>query len=352
MTQLTERGLSINEIAPRLKFNFAVGSNYFLEIAKIRAARLLWAQIVHAYGPCCDSKTKMYIHSTTSNWNKTIYDAHVNMLRTTTESMSSIIGGSDSLTVNPFNSVYEQSTDFSERIARNQQLLLKEESYLDKVVDPAAGSYYIENLTSSIAEETWKLFLKIQEKGGFLEAFKSGFIQNRIKETAQKRDMDIATRKEVILGTNQYPNPTEFKESEIESRVFKAFDCTNGKAEVETLKMYRGAQAFEELRYKTDQFAKSNKRPSVFMITMGNMAMRRARSQFAGNFFSCAGYEIMDNNGFKTVEEAAKACINAKAEIAVICSSDEEYADFAPKLIDLLNEKTIIGVGGLSKRFS
>jgi methylmalonyl-CoA mutase len=349
LTQLTERGLSINDIAPRMKFQFAVGSNYFMEIAKIRAARMLWAQIVHAYGPCCDTKTKMFIHSTTSDWNKTAYDAYVNMLRTTTESMSSIIGGTDSLTVNPFNIIYEQSTDFSERIARSQQLLLKEESYFDKVTDPAAGSYYIENLTGSIAKETWKLFLEVQEKGGFLEAFKSGFIQKTIKETAQKRDMDIATRKEVLLGTNQYPNPTEFKKDKIESYVFKAFDCTDKNAEVETLKMYRGGQAFEELRYKTDVFARSNKRPKVFMITMGNLAMRRARSQFAGNFFSCAGYEIIDNNGFKTVEEAADSCLNAKAGIAVICSSDNEYTDIAPKLFDLLNEKTIVVLAGYPK---
>lgn len=346
LTQLTERGLSINQIAPRMIFQFAVGSNYFMEIAKIRAARILWAQIVHAYGPCHDSKAKMYIHSTTSDWNKTVYDAYVNMLRTTTESMSSIIGGSDSLTVNPFNAIYESTNEFSERIARNQQLLLKEESYLDKVVDPAAGSYYIENLTSSIIEETWKLFLEVQEKGGFLEAFKSGYIQKVIKETAQKRDMDIATRKEVLLGTNQYPNPTEFKENKIEQSVFKAFDCRDKNAEVETLKMYRGSQAFEALRYKTDVFAKSKIRPKVFMLTMGNLAMRRARSQFAGNFFSCAGYEIIDNNGFKTVEDAATACINAKPDIAVICSSDDEYADIAPRLYDLLKDKAIVVVAG------
>lgn len=349
LTQLTERGLSINDIAPRMKFQFAVGSNYFMEIAKIRAARMLWAHIVHAYGPCSDCKTKMNIHSTTSDWNKTAYDAYVNMLRTTTESMSSIVGGSDSLTVNPFNTIYEQSTEFSERIARNQQLLLKEESYLDKVVDPGAGSYYIENLTQSIMEEAWKLFLEIQEKGGFLEAFKAGFIQNIIKETTQKRDLDIATRKEVLLGTNQYPNPTEFKKDKMTSSVFEAFDCTDKDAEVETLKMYRGSQAFETLRYKTDVFAKSNKRPKVFMLTMGNLGMSRARSQFAGNFFSCAGYEIKDNNGFKTVDEAAEACINADADIAVICSSDDEYADIAPKLYELLNDKTILVVAGYPK---
>lgn len=349
LTQLTERGLSINEIAPRMLFQFAVGSNYFMEIAKIRAARMLWAQIVHAYGPCCDSKAKMNIHSTTSDWNKTVYDAHVNMLRTTTESMSAIIGGSDSLTVGPFNSIYEPSTEFSERIARNQQLLLKEESYLDKVVDPAAGSYYIENLTYSIIDEAWKLFLEIQEKGGFLEAFRTGFIQQIIQDSTQKRDMDIATRKEVLLGTNQYPNPTEFKENKIEQSVFEASDCTYKNAEVETLKMYRGSQAFEELRYKTDAFAKTNERPKVFMLTMGNLAMRRARSQFAGNFFSCAGYEIIDNNGFKTVEEAARAFENANADIAVICSSDEDYADIAPKLFDLLNDKAIVVVAGYPK---
>jgi len=349
LTQLTERGLSINEIAPRMKFNFAVGSNYFMEIAKIRAARLLWAQIVHAYGPCCESKTKMFIHSTTSNWNKTVYDAHVNMLRTTTESMSSIIGGADSLTVNPYNAIYEPATDFSERISRNQQLLLKEESYLDKVVDPAAGSYYIENLTSSVVEEAWKLFLEVQEKGGFLEAFKAGFIQDTIKKSVQKSDMDIATRKEVLLGTNQYPNPTEFREDKLDQSVLEAFDCTDEKAEVETLKMYRGSQAFEELRYKTDVFAKSNKRPKVFMLTMGNLAIRRARSQFAGNFFSCVGYELIDNNGFKTVEEAANACIDANADIAVICSSDDEYAEVAPKLYDFLNEKTIVVLAGYPK---
>ena len=349
LTQLTERGLSINNIAPRLKFQFAVGSNYFMEIAKLRAARLLWAHIVHAYGPCSDSKTKMYIHSTTSDWNKTAYDAYVNMLRTTTESMSSIIGGADSLTVNPFNSNFEDTTNFSERIARNQQLLLKEESYFDKVVDPAAGSYYIENLTHSIAIEAWKLFLEIQEKGGFLEAFKTGFVQNKIKETAQKRDMDIATRKEILLGTNQYPNPTEVMETEFNNSVFEPNDQTLENAEVETLKPYRGAQAFEKLRYQTDVYSKSDKRPKVFMITMGNLAMRRARSQFAGNFFACAGFEIIDNNGFKTIEEAAKAYFNANADIAVICSSDDEYAELAPALSDLLKEKAIVVVAGYPK---
>lgn len=346
LTQLTERGLSVNEVAPRMKFNFAVGPNYFMEIAKFRAARMLWAHIVKSYGPCSDAKSKMHIHAESSRWNKSMYDAHVNMLRTTTESMSAIISGVDSLTVMPYNEVYEKPTDFSERIARNQQLLLKEESYFDKVVDPAAGSYYIENLTEAIAEHTWKLFLEVQEKGGFLEAFKSGFIQELINQSAHKRDMDIATRNEVILGTNQYPNAGEFKSDQVDEKYFKASDQKDPDAEVETLKPYRGAQPFEALRYQTDQFARKNKRPKVFLVTIGSLAMRRARAQFASNFFSCGGYQIIDNIGFKSPEDAVEACIKAKADIAVICSSDEEYGELAPKVNDLLKGKAILVIAG------
>ncbi|MCD4694878.1 MAG: methylmalonyl-CoA mutase subunit beta, partial [Bacteroidales bacterium] len=243
LTQLTERGLSINQVAPRLKFQFAIGSNYFMEIAKLRAARLLWANIVKAYGPSDDSKTRIYIHSVTSNWNKTMYDSYVNMLRTTTEAMSGITGGTDSLTIHPFNSAYEETTEFSERIARNQQLLLKEESYIDKVADPAAGSYYIENLTQSIVNHAWKLFLEVQEKGGFLESFKAGFIQEQIKETARQRDLEIATRKKVLLGTNQYPNSTEFISEDFETLANKAFKIQDQDTDTETLKPYRGAMA-------------------------------------------------------------------------------------------------------------
>ncbi|MCB2219930.1 MAG: methylmalonyl-CoA mutase small subunit [Bacteroidetes bacterium] len=349
LTQLTERGLSVNDVAPRIKFNFAVGPNYFMEIAKMRAAKMLWAHIVKAYGPCRDDKTMMHIHAESSHWNKSMYDPYVNMLRTTTESMSALIGGVDSLTVLPFNAVYEKPSDFSERIARNQQLLLKEESYFDKVVDPAAGSYYIENLTESIAEETWKLFLEVQEKGGFLEAFKAGFIQEKIKASAQQRDMDIATRKEIILGTNQYPNTGEHKAETLEGHVFKAWDQQTNDAEVETLKPYRGPQAFEQLRYQTDQYAEENGRPKVFLVTMGNLAMRRARAQFAANFFGCAGYEIIDNIGFKTVEEAAGACLKSNAQIAVICGSDDDYPDIAPKLANALKDKTILVLAGYPK---
>jgi methylmalonyl-CoA mutase len=345
LDQLTNADVNIDEITPKIRFDFAVGGNYFMEIAKIRAARLLWAKIVEAYHPSCTSVAKMFVHSTTSNWNKTIYDPYVNMLRTTTEAMSSVIGGTDSLTINAFNESFENPTEFGERIARNQQLLLKEESYFDKVVDPSAGSYYIENLTDSIATEAWKIFLEVEEKGGFVKAMKFGHIQKTIKASAEKRDMDIANRKEIFLGTNQFPNFNEKIEKKMDEFLFVPTDCQVKDAEVESLKPYRGTQAFEALRYKTDVFSKKNKRPLVFMLTYGNLNMRKARATFASNFFACAGFEVQDNNGFISAEEGVEAAKAAKANIIVICSSDEEYAELAPAVKDLTKNEILVIAG-------
>jgi len=346
LTVLTEKGLEVDAVAKKLKFNVSVSANYFLEIAKLRAARLLWAQIVKAYGPKCECSAKMTIHAETGSWNKTVYDAYVNMLRTQTEAMSASLGGADSITVLPFNAAYEESNEFSDRIARNQQLLLKEESHFSKIADPAAGSYYIEELTASIADQAWKLFLEVQEKGGYLAALREGFIQTEIKKMAGKRDMNIATRRENLLGVNQFPNFTEKLDAELDAAVFAATDLTAEGAEIETLKPYRGAQAFEALRYKTDVYAKANKRPLAFMLTIGNLGMRKARAQFACNFFAVAGFDVLDNNGFKTVEEGIDAAQKAGAAIVVICSSDDEYAELAPAAFDAIGGKAIFVVAG------
>lgn len=182
LTYLTGKGLDIDEIAPRIRFHFAVGSDYFMEIAKFRAAKYLWAKIVNAYGISDAKNATMHIHCSNSQWNKTVYDPYVNMLRTTTESMSAILGGVNSLSVLPFNSVYETETEFSERIARNQQLVLKGESYLDKVADISAGSYYIEELTDKLIHGAWDQFLMVDEQGGYLEAFKKEIIQKIVKK--------------------------------------------------------------------------------------------------------------------------------------------------------------------------
>lgn len=341
---LTDKGHDIDEVAPRFRFHFGVGSDYFMEIAKFRAARYLWSKIVNAFGLNQADASKTHIHASNTSWNKTLYDPYVNMLRTTSESMSAILGGVDSLSVLPFNQVFEKPTPFSERIARNQQLILKGESFFDKVADPAAGSYYIENLTAQLIQHAWELFLQIDEKGGYLEAFNEGYIQHKIDKEAQKKNMDIALRRKSILGTNQYPNTAEQTTIDSSKQVEEI-----EKQEIPVLKPYRGAEAFENLRLKTDAFSKKNPRPRVWMFTYGNLAMRKARSQFAGNFFGCAGFEIIDNLGFSTVEKGIAAAKDAGPDIIVICSSDEEYADIALPIYQGLKDKAIIVLAGYPK---
>lgn len=345
LVTLTEKGVSVDEAARRLRFNFAVSANYFMEIAKFRAARLLWAKIIEAYNPKSQDSSQMNIHAETSKWNKTVYDAYVNMLRTTTEGMSAIIAGVDSLNILPFDFAYQDATSFSERIARNQQLVIKEESYFDKIADPAAGSYYIELLTDSIAEQAWKLFLEVEAMGGYQAAFTQGFIQEDIKEISKKRDMNITARRDTVLGTNQYPNFIEVADTKVvkESAVKRVAPSKTAEMIAEPLLPYRGAQAIEELRYRTDA---SGKRPKVFMLTLGGLAMRRARAQFSCNFFAVAGFEVIDNIGFKTVYEGIKAALDTKSEIVVICSSDDEYATLAPEAFEKLGNKAIYVVAG------
>lgn len=210
--QLVEAGVDVDLAARSIKFYMGISENYFMEIAKFRAARLLWAEIVKQYEPKCDCSCKMIVNAATTSYNKTMFDSYVNLLRTQTEAMSAALGGVHSIVVTPFNAVYEKPTEFSERIARNQQLLLKEESHFDKVVDPSAGSYYIEELTHSLADVAWRQFLKIEEEGGFLAAVKAGTVQDDINATNDKRHADAAKRKEFILGTNQFPNFTETAE--------------------------------------------------------------------------------------------------------------------------------------------
>ncbi len=186
MTILTDAGVDANLAASKIKFNMGISSNYFMELAKFRAARMLWAQIACKYG-VSEAAAKMAVHASTSRFNQTIYDAHVNLLRSQTECMSAALAGVDSITVTPFDAPYQTPDDFSERIARNQQFLLKEESHLDKVVDPAGGSYYVETLTVSIANEAWKLFLATEEKGGFVACVNNGTVQAVVRETSEKQ---------------------------------------------------------------------------------------------------------------------------------------------------------------------
>ncbi len=341
---LLAQGLTIDEIAPKIRFNFAVGTSYFMEIAKFRAARMLWAKLIESYKPTRVEICKMSAHGETSNWNKTVYDPYVNMLRTQTEGMAAVLGGVDSFVLQPFDSCYTEGAEFSERIARNQQLLLKEEVNLDKVVDPAGGSYYIESLTDAISEQAWNIFLEVEEKGGYISAFEAGYVKSVIEKTAQKRDLNIATRRENLLGSNQFPNFDEILDKS-KLQLDQSCGC-DGTLSDTALRTYRGAAAFEELRLTTDMYTKQNKRPIVQMLTIGNLNMRKARAQFACNFFACAGFEVHDHNGFNSVDEGVKYCQEQGARIVVVCSSDDEYETIIPEVASKLDKNILLVVAG------
>ena len=346
LTLMTEAGMTVDEVANRVKFNMGISSNYFMELAKFRAGRMLWAEIVKAYNPAGEDACKMMVHAVTSKFNMTLFDSHVNLLRTMTETMSAALAGVDSIETLAFDECYTTPDEFSERIARNQQVLLREESHLNKVVDPAGGSYYIETLTASIAAQAWKVFNEIEDKGGFDAMLKSGELQAKVNESGVKRHMDVARRKEILLGTNQYPN---FNETALDKAKEEAHKCNCGCAAevadgaVEYLNNDRAASQFEQIRLDTER---ASHRPKVFMLTIGNLAMRLARAQFSANFFGCAGYEIIDNIGFNTVKEGVDAAVEQGADVVVLCSSDDEYAQYAPEAFKELQGRALFVVAG------
>jgi methylmalonyl-CoA mutase len=337
LVRLMEAGLTADQAAHTLRFSMGVSANYFMEIAKLRAARMLWATIVRQYKPEKACAEKMRIHAVSSRWNMTVYDAYVNMLRGTTEAMSAAIGGVYSMEVLPFDAAYEPATEFSSRIARNVQLLLKHESHFDNVTDPSGGSYYIETLTQNIAEQAWALFKQVEDKGGYIAAFGEGFVRETIEGAAAAKDKEVATRRIVLLGTNQYPNFNETADDAVGEKTVVAEGEEGG------LRLVRGAMPFERMRLHVDR---SGRNPKVFLLTCGTLGMARARAQFATNFFGCAGFRIEDNTFFKTVQEGVQAAIASKAAIVVICAADDDYATLAPEAFKLLDGHAMFVVAG------
>lgn len=325
LARLTDKGMNVDDVAPRMQFTMATGSEFFKEIAKFRAMKLLWAQIVKQYAPSNEDSMKINIHATSSEWNKTVYDPHVNLLRTTTETMAAGLAGADTISVTPFDNTYQKPDQFSGRIARNQQIVLKYEAYMNKVADPAGGSYYIEKITDELASETWKMFVEMEKAGGFIKAVESGFIKEEIANTCQKREMNIAMRRQVFVGVNQYPN---LQETMLEKmKPVARFKDLSG------LRPWRGPQAFEALRLSVENFAsKGFQIPRVYLFTHGNLTMRKARASFITGFFGCAGYQIQEAPMVKNLDEGIEKAIEAKPEIIVLCSSDEEYPDMIPAI--------------------
>ena len=342
LNSLTELGVAPETVAGNLKFNLGINGVYFMEIAKLRAARMLWAQVVAQYTADKEA-AKMHVCAYTTTYNQTIFDSYVNLLRSQTETMSAALGGVESIVVRPFDLPYETPTEFAERIARNQQLLLKDECHFDRMVDVAGGSYFIEELTAALAQQAWKLFLSVEEAGGFLKAAQAGTIQTAINETNKTRHANAGKRKEFLLGTNQFPNFTEKSEGKQPAACCCA--CGGGKEGTDTVAIQstRLASDFEALRLTTEQAPKT---PVAFMLTIGNLAMRQARAQFSCNFLAAAGYKVIDNLGFPTVEEGVDKAIEAGADIVVICSSDDEYAEYAIPAFKYLDGRAMFVVAG------
>lgn len=372
LATLSEEGMDPDSAASAIHFNFAAGSRYFLEIAKFRAARLLWRAILDEYGVAGEGDA--YIHGSSSTWNKTVYDPYVNMLRTTTEGMSAAIAGCDAVTLQPFDEPLGEPDDFSRRIARNTQSILKEESYFHKVADPSAGSYYIEILTDKIGRAAWDCFREVERQGGILESIRGGYLQAAIEEAREQRDRAIATRKRTFVGTNQYPNSEEesprqaerksssvvsLKETETDFELDPArlmATLKNAlqqgaalgdlvpaivdlqKHDLRPLRPYRGAQAFEALRRATENHSHT---PEVMTLPLGDKKMRKARSAFSVNLFGCVGYHITDPIGFESIGEAVKEVGDTQPEVVVLCSSDEEYRRLVPELCKQLDEAAL-----------
>jgi methylmalonyl-CoA mutase len=345
LSTFTDHGLNAGDIAQRISFNFSTGSDYFPEIAKLRSARVLWSVITSAFSPEYKDSCRMNINCSTSGFNQTVFDPYNNLLRATTEAMSSILGGADSLTVLPFDNATGNSGEFSERLARNIQLILREEAYFNKVADPSAGSYYIENLTKKISENAWKIFINIEKERGILNAAGKEIIQDMIETTAKEKVDRIALRKDKMVGINRYPD--------IEERISGKMKSTGDEEYHEKkpfgrpIRKTRAASEFEQLRIKTNM---SRKTPCVFLLTFGDPARRRARAAFSSEFFACAGFKIMDNIGFKSLEEGIATSLKKSADIVVLCSSDEEYAEAGPVAAKKLKGKAVVVIAGYPEK--
>ena len=387
---LCERGLTIDEAAAQIAFGFSMGANFFLQIAKLRAVRPIWAQIVKAFGGSAESQ-KMHIHARPALFFKTIYDPYVNMLRNTTEIFSGVVGGIDSFESAPFDEPIRKGDEFSRRIARNIQIMLQEEFGLLQPIDPAGGSWAVETLTRQMKEKIWAQFQEIEKQGGIVAALRSGFVQEGIAKVLESRFKSADLRKDRIVGNNMYPNMTEtlldprpedtaaLKEQrtkDIEAYLsdidmvhrdealaaFKADGTldhgieaalagatiaelmavvTEGKGaeQIAAIAPHRWSERFETLRRRTEDYkAEKNDNVKIFLANMGPIPQHKARADFTTGFLQVGAFEVLTNDGFKTVEEAADAARASGADAVVICSTDATYPEIVPALAPKLHE--------------
>ena len=305
----------VDVAAREMEFVFAVGSTYFFEIAKLRAARMVWARAVKAFGPIDPDSCKMHLHVRTARLNKSLCDPYTNVLRVTTEAMSAAIGGCDTLTVQPFG--------FDEHIALGVQRVLAEEAHLNAVAVPAVGSYYIEALTASLAREAWKLFQRIEEAGGYTKAVAAGWMADEIAKARGAREKAISSRRKVLVGVNNYPD--------LNGKALEAEPAPV--AGVASFAQVRLAEPFEKIRERTAGHARETGRiPQVLLLKRGDVKMRTARANFALNFFGCAGFEIAESEDYA----------GTRADLIVLCSSDPEYLAFAQEVCTAVQVPVVV----------
>jgi len=335
---LQNSGMDIDTIAKLFAVKLSLGSNFFMEIAKIRAFRLIWAEMMKAFG-ASPEVCKVWIHGKTAYSNKSTYDLYVNMLRTTTESFSGVIGGVDSLETDSFDGVVKQDNPFARRIARNQQLILGEEAHFSKVVDPAGGCYYIESLTAELAEIAWKIMQEIEAAGGMVRSLRSGKIHKMIEQVAQARIDAVHRRRDVFVGVNMYANPDDVAIAEYKPRT-----PDQSKAEVSldngALPKLRIVASFEDLRRRI-----SAKSPKIMLLNIGTVPEYKARADFASGFFQVGGYTVLGDEAFADADEAIAAVNASDADAFCICSTDENYVFLVPKICSKIKSKTLILAG-------
>jgi methylmalonyl-CoA mutase len=314
---MQNRNIDVDRAAASITFSFSIGANYFFQIAKLRAFRMMWAQAVENFGGMRES-SKARIHAHTSHWNKTIYDPHVNILRGTTEAMSAVFGGADSITVAPFDECYKAPDEASRRLARNTQIILKQEALLSCVADPGAGSYCLEVLTDCIAREGWKIMQDIEVAGGYGKALSNGIIAQALEKSMAAREEAVSSRRRIFTGTSQHASLTE-----------KALDRIDFSL---IFNKRRGARMYEQLRLRTElHVAQGGKNPRVLLAEIGDARMRLTRSNFAANFFACAGFDLVARR-FSNAERIAAS----DADLIVLCSSNEEYLALATEVLSRL----------------
>lgn len=387
---LCERGLTIDEAASQIAFAFSMGANFFLQIAKLRAVRPLWAQIVGAFGGSAEAQ-KMRIHARPALFFKTIYDPYVNMLRNTTEIFSGVVGGIDSFESAPFDEPIRKGDEFSRRIARNVQIMLQEEFGLLQPIDPAGGSWAVETLTRQMKEKIWAEFQRIEKEGGIIAALRAGSLQESVAAVLAARFKNADLRRDRIVGNNMYPNMTETlletraedtaalkaqRTADIDAylsdidvkhlgealaslrqahsvdhaveaalagatiaELMTAVTEGNGAETVTAIAPHRWSERFEALRQRTEEYkAEKNDNVKIFLANMGPIPQHKARADFTTGFLQVGAFEVLGNDGFKTVEEAANAARASGADAVVICSTDATYPEIVPALAPKLHE--------------